>query len=372
MSAFETIAAAGGQLVSPDTVLPASIPLELSGEVVRGRICTFVDDAGQEWALRPDLTLPVALLEIAERRDALSGESRRYYRGPVFRMPSLESEPLEFEQIGIERFGAARDVSVDAELYEIVCAACTAEAVTAGKSTFGDLALFPSLIDALGLPADLTAGLKRAFRQEGGIKAFLDAESNGAAAGLGKRFAGLSKPEIAAAVEDVFAMTGVRPVGERSTEEIVERLAERAAAPIGDMLSEEQRRGLESLLALETPLDEAADRLAELAMALGVPGDVPAIVSLRQRTDVIAKTAPAGFLKDARFLTQFGRRFTYYDGFVFEISRIGDPQGARRPFASGGRYDSLLQGLSGGDVDATALGGVVVPHRLRAAKEALA
>lgn len=372
MSAFDTIAAAGGELVSPETVLPASIPLELSGEVVRGRICTFIDDAGQEWALRPDLTLPVALLEIGARRAGHAGEARRYYRGPVFRMPSLETEPLEFEQIGLERFGAARDASADAELYATICMACAAEGVGEGLSTFGDLDLFPSLVDALDLPADVNAGLKRAFRQEGGVKAFLDAETNGAAAGLARRFAGLSKPQIAAAVEDVFALTGIRPVGERSTEEIVERLAERAATPIGDMLSSEQRAGLESLLALETPLEEAADRVAEVAASIGLPNAVPAIESLRHRIDTIAQAAPAGFLKEARFLTEFGRRFTYYDGFVFEISRVGDAQGGRRPFASGGRYDSLLRGLSGGDVDATALGGVVVPHRLRAAKEAVA
>ena len=371
MSAYDTIAAVGGERVIPDTVLPASIPLELSGEVVRGRICTFVDDGGQEWAFRPDLTLPVALMEIAGRQEGLSGETRRYYRGPVFRMPSLETEPLEFEQIGLERFGAERDVSVDAELYATICAACAAAAVSAGQSTFGDLAVFPSLVDALDLPPDVASGLKRAFRQEGGVKAFLDAETNGTAAGLGRRFAGMSKQEIAAAVDDVFAMTGIRPVGERSTDEIVERLAERAAAPIGDSLTVEQRAGLEGLLALESPLDEAADRVADIAASLGLSADLPAITDLQHRTDAIAKAAPAAFLKDARFLTQFGRRFTYYDGFVFEISRIGDAQGARRPFASGGRYDSLLMGLSGGDVDATALGGVVVPHRLRAAAEAV-
>ena len=368
MTAYETIAAGGGDPVSPDTVLPAAIPLELSGEVVRGRICTFVDEAGAEWALRPDLTLPVALLEIAKRREGETSESRRYYRGPVFRLPSLESEPLEFEQIGVERFGGSRDAQTDAELFATISAACAAEGVESGQSTFGDLALFPGLVDAMNLSPDVAAGLKRAFRQEGGVKAYLDAEHQGAAAGLGKRFAGLSGDDIAAAVEDVFALTGIRPIGERSTEEIVERLVERAATPTGAALSPEQRTGLEALLALDTAFEAAPDQVSELAVAAGLAEDTPAIVALSDRVDAIRNTAPKAFLNGARFLTEFGRRFTYYDGFVFEIARSGDAQGAYRPFASGGRYDSLLSGLSGGDVDATALGGVVAPHRLQAAR----
>ncbi|MEL7547397.1 MAG: ATP phosphoribosyltransferase regulatory subunit [Pseudomonadota bacterium] len=368
MSAFESIASRGGNAVSPDIVLPASVPLELSGEVVRGRICTFVDEAGMEWALRPDLTLPVALTEIDLRRGGVSGETQRYYQGSVFRLPSLSSEPLEFAQVGVERFGTPRTAESDADLYATMCAACQADGVESGRTTFGDLALFPGFVDAMDLSPERASGLKRAFRQEGGVKAYLDAEENGQGSGLSRRFSGMSRDQIADAVEDVFAMTGVQPVGERGTDEIVERLAERAAGPSGDALSPEQRSGLEAFLSLEARFEDAADCIAELAKAAGVPSDIDVINHVRHRCDAILKTAPEGFLKDARFLTEFGRRFTYYDGFVFEIAQFGDAHAAFRPFASGGRYDSLLSGLSSGEVEATALGGVVLPHRLTAAK----
>jgi ATP phosphoribosyltransferase regulatory subunit len=49
----------------PDYVLPADIPLELSGEAVRARLCVFTDNRGAEMAMRPDLTLPVAQREAA-------------------------------------------------------------------------------------------------------------------------------------------------------------------------------------------------------------------------------------------------------------------------------------------------------------------
>ena len=59
----------------------------------------------------------------------------------------------------------------------------------------------------------------------------------------------------------------------------------------------------------------------------------------------------------------FGRRFNYYDGFLFELFHPGEANG-RRPFGAGGRYDTLLARLSDGAVDATAIGGVVRPDRL--------
>ncbi|MEM1148095.1 MAG: ATP phosphoribosyltransferase regulatory subunit, partial [Pseudomonadota bacterium] len=85
----DALAQSGGDRVEPNVLIEARVPLELSGEAVRSRICTFVDDNGVEWALRPDLTLPVALAEIAERRSGDRPEAIRHYRGPVFRLPAL-------------------------------------------------------------------------------------------------------------------------------------------------------------------------------------------------------------------------------------------------------------------------------------------
>ena len=57
MSLTQTIANAlsqiGGDVVAPPMLLRAKVPLELSGEAVRNRICTFIDQDGREWALRP-------------------------------------------------------------------------------------------------------------------------------------------------------------------------------------------------------------------------------------------------------------------------------------------------------------------------------
>ena len=55
----------------------------------------------------------------------------------------------------------------------------------------------------------------------------------------------------------------------------------------------------------------------------------------------------------------FGRVFSYYDGFLFEV--ISPAVGLDSPVAAGGRYDSLLGRLSG--VAASAVGCMVRPAR---------
>ncbi len=66
--ALEALASFGADRVDPPISIEAKVPLELSGEAVRIRICTFFDQAGLEWALRPDLTLAVAQDEVTARR----------------------------------------------------------------------------------------------------------------------------------------------------------------------------------------------------------------------------------------------------------------------------------------------------------------
>ena len=115
--------AAGGTPIDPDYVLPADIPLELSGEAVRARLCVFTDNRGAEMAMRPDLTLPVAQREAA-RLEAARLEAARLEAGPsvktytyaarAFRLPAAQDDPIEFTQVGVERFGYAADPSADA------------------------------------------------------------------------------------------------------------------------------------------------------------------------------------------------------------------------------------------------------------------
>lgn len=364
MSALDIFAAFGGERANPAIVLAASVPLELSGEAVRSRICTFTDENGDEWAMRPDLTLPIALAEIERRRAGSIAETTHHYNGPVFRLPSLASEPIEYVQAGFERFGAASSEDSDAITFNTVCSACESEGVVSGQTWIGDLSIFPAFVDALDISDETRSGLKRAFRQAGGIEAYLNGGSNGAAAGLAKRMKGMNREEVAAFVDDIFALTGIRPVGERSGDEVVERLYERASKGHDAGLDPEKRAILDAAIAVRGPAASAAEQLYSIALDAGLK-DTQSVIQRLQTTIALMADTKTGFMTSAQFATTFGRRFTYYDGLVFEISELENPDSAARPFAAGGRYDRLLSDLSNGAVSTTAVGGIVVPHRLK-------
>jgi len=369
--ATDLLAALGGEFIDPPMVLPAAVPLELSGEVVRSRICTFVDGQTKEWALRPDLTLPVAIAETRRREDGGNGESLLRYRGRVFRMPALAQDPIEYEQVGFEKFGAPRNVEQDIWLFSTLSETCQALGIETAFVSVGDLSVFPTFVDALGFSDDVAAGLKRAFRQAGGVDAYLAGlERN--RSGLAGRVAGMTTAEIAAFVEDIFAITGVRPVGERRADEIVERLAERSKSGAQFEISAAQQAVLRNILALDDRLDTAPQALASIAKENGFTGLTETLDRFSARANALVEIAQARFGTVPRFATQFGRRFTYYDGLVFEFAASNDPDAVRRPFVAGGRYDSLLSELSDGQVSATAVGGIIIPHRMASPEGAAA
>ena len=361
--AAEALERAGGTFIDPPVLLEAKVPLELSGEAVRARICTFVDQAGQEWALRPDLTLVVAQAEVSARIAGANGDLVRRYRGPVFRLPVNSNDPVEYDQVGLERFGAARSVDEDVWLFQTLAEVTQTCGVESGHASFGDLSVFPAFVDALGFAPDTAAGLKRAFRQAGGVRAYLDGQDRHER-GLSSRLSGMDREEIADFVDDIFAMTSVRPVGERRSDEIVERLHARAKSTVGSDLTKAQRAILENVLSLDVTLREAPQALASIAREGGLADLDEMLEQFPERTEKILSSPQSELVQSARFATRFGRRFTYYDGFVFEIAIDEKPDSKSQPLVAGGRYDSLLSDLSSGAVSATALGGVIIPHRI--------
>ncbi|MEO0713023.1 MAG: ATP phosphoribosyltransferase regulatory subunit [Pseudomonadota bacterium] len=350
----------GGHLVDPPAILPASIPLELSGEAVRARLCVFTGVDGNEMALRPDLTLPVAQEEAAARASGLKGERVRRYAARAWRLPTDPAHPVEFTQVGFERFGAPATPAVDAAAFAAVSDASARAGAKEATTWIGDLSVFPAFVDALGLTPNAADGLKRAFRQARDVRVALEAGTS-EPAGFAAQLRGAGAREARAMVEDVMALSGVRMAGARSLDEIVERLVAKAADAEGGGVPDAARAVLKDVLNVETAPDAVADALARIANKAGLPALEPLIDELAVRFDAIGKTAPH-FLSSARFGTPFGRRFNYYDGFVFELFAEGAPKTA--PFAAGGRYDRLIADLSEGAASATAIGGVVRPDRI--------
>ncbi|MFN7054650.1 ATP phosphoribosyltransferase regulatory subunit [Hyphomonas sp.] len=350
--------ASGGTPIDPGYVLPADLPLELSGEAVRARLCVFADHRGAEMVMRPDLTLPVAQHEAARLESGENGPRTYTYAAPAFRLPASPDDPLEFPQVGLERFGHETGPMADADLFALVLRAAEACGVRPSTIITGDLAIVPAFIEALDLPAVTADLLKRAFRQEGGMRAVLDAaarplESEASAA--------LDAADPEAALAALLAARAIPLAGTRSLAEIAAGLRARRAAIEAGGLTPAARAALLALREVDCALKDAPATLAALAETHGLTAAAPALERFAARTAAIFDLAPQAERR-AVFRAGFGRRFTYYDGFVFEV--LADGLGPDQHVAAGGRYDGLIASLSGGRASATGIGGVVRPDRI--------
>jgi ATP phosphoribosyltransferase regulatory subunit len=351
-------AALGAPVIDAPILLPLGPVLDLAGEVMRARLFIVQADGIEDAALRPDFTIAVARAHIASGASA----ARYVYEGKAFRVaPKGSGRAEEFLQIGYEVFGGGRDPLVDAEVASLAWRAAAAGGRGDLGMILGDIALFAALIDAMGLAPALAARLKRAFARSGTIgrelaRAQTDAPAERQGDRLAALLADLPEPEAAAVLEDLWSIAGIQPVGGRSPGEIAHRLVQRGEAARAPTLTPAEAGLIAEYLALGGAARETLDEAGALARKGGLELD-EALDAWRRRLDaLVAGGAPEERL---RFHAGFGRSFTYYDGFLFEVRtpKLADDA----PVAAGGRYDGL-PGELGGEVSG-AVGCAVRPGR---------
>lgn len=352
------------EFVDPPYILDASIPLELSGETVRSRLCVFKDQEGEEYALRPDLTLPLALKEIEDRRNGKTGEDTLYYSAKAWRLPAELMYPMEFTQVGFETFGKESSYKQDVMVFKKVCKAAHKAGVNSVEVEFGDLAVFPAFVDALGLTKRQKNKIKRAFRQAKDVEDTLKSVPISLNVMMHSQFHGITKDQADLLAEEMVKSADLMITGKRTFDDIIKRMMEKTDE-IGIV-----RTGstgfdiLDHVLRVDVPPERAAETLGEIAHSTGLRKLDSLIENIAKRFDAIAKV-DLPEIASARFRTPFGRRFNYYDGFVFELFDLAARSTA--PLGAGGRYDGLLSKLSEGVVNETAIGGVLRPDRIEEA-----
>jgi ATP phosphoribosyltransferase regulatory subunit len=334
---------AGYTRVAPAILQPAEPFLDLSGEDIRKRMYLTVTPGGEEFCLRPDLTIPVSRDYLAS---PLAGKPAGFcYLGPVFR--HSEEGPGEFPQAGVESFGRTDAAAADAEMLALGLEATGHYGLAAPDIRIGDVALFASLIAGLDLPPAWKRRLIKDFNRKANLAQDLDRlvlggnnqhpEYQGVLAAL----AGSDPHGAHALVTDLLSIAGITTVGGRSVGEIADRFLEQSALGVGAKLPRDVRSLIERFLAIAGDPDEAAVDLRALAaegnMAEALAG---ALDLFESRAGFLA--ARGIDLKRVHFSTAFGRGFDYYTGFVFELT---DPARTGDPLVAGGRYDGLLTRL---------------------------
>ena len=350
---------AGYRRTAPAILQPAEPFLDLSGEDIRKRMFLTSAPGGEEFCLRPDLTIPVSRDYLASPS---AGKPESFcYLAPVFR--HRQDGPAEFLQAGIESFGRADKAAADAEMLALALEATGHYGLAAPQIQIGDVALFSALIAALELAPAWKRRLIKDFNRKSNLAQDLDrlvlGTTNGQQEyqGVLAALAGSDPKGAHALVTDLLSIAGIRAVGGRSVGEIAERFLEQAALGAGNKLPREQRALIERFLAVSGDPDEAAAELRALADEAKI-ALTPMLDLFESRTGFLA--ARGIDVRSIRFSTAFGRGFDYYTGFVFELSAA--PSGSDQ-LVSGGRYDGLLTRL-GASEPISAVGFAVWIERL--------
>lgn len=351
--------ASGAEIIDAPILQPLGLLLDLAGEALRARLFVVQAEGGSEDCLRPDFTVPVARAHL----DNGAADGRYLYEGKAFRAALSEADgPEEFRQIGVELLRATdpRPAAADAE----IAALAWSSAVAGGRKDLtlwlGDVGLFSTFVDSLGLGEALAVRLKRAAARPRLLQAELARAGartapETEASRLADLLAGLSETDAAGVLAEIWALAGVEPVGGRGAADIARRLIARAEAVRALALSVEQGAAIGAFLAIE---DAPAPALAAVADLAGGKALKAALKGWAERLDLLTHSGvPA---QNLRFATALGHAFDYYDGLTFEVRSAA--LAAAAPVAVGGRYDGLLARM-GGAAGSRAVGCMVRPWR---------
>lgn len=311
---------------------PADPFLEAAGESLRRRIFITESAGADPLCLRPEFTIPLCLARKGEPA------GRFAYRGTVFRQGRGE-----FQQAGLEDLGHEASAERDAQAVRDMAAALAACGLTDLAITLGDQAIFERVVAALSLPTGIASRLSRSFGDERAIASQIKALAKPRATGSAEADS-LAKAGDATALEAHIAAlmneAGLSPTAGRRAADIAARAIARAQEA-QFTLTAEQGETLRAFLALDTPLSEAGDALAQFGKSAGLAlGD--ALGRFCERADALEGLA-------IRYRASFGRKLEYYTGVVFEAEAGG------LNVAGGGRYDRLCT-LLGYDEPTPAVG----------------
>jgi ATP phosphoribosyltransferase regulatory subunit len=340
MALRDSFVTAGAQVVEPPILQSAETLLDLYGEDIRGRAYVTSDALRGEQMLRPDFTVPVVQMHMAEGADP----ARYTYAGEVFRRQEHDPERAsEFLQVGYEVFDRTDPAAADAEVFSLVSQSLGHLDV---RAVTGDIGILMAAVAGLETTDARKAALLRHVWRPRRFRALLD------------RFSGrASVPESRATLLAYNApLSNLAPlIGKRSLAEIGERVAalhqDAATAPI-------RAKDVDAIDALLQVKDTVPNALAQLRV---LSNDMPAIDDAVDRLHArsVAMTARGVDVDALGFEAGYGRTsMEYYDGFVFGFYATG--QADLPAVASGGRYDALTRRLGEG-AEIPAVGAVLRP-----------
>ena len=341
---LDAIATFGYQGVGVPLIEAVELYERKAGARVVSQLLEFPDRGGHILSLRPELTASVARAWAADPQR--QSPARLMYSGPAFRRRRPGRAAFDqYTETGAELIGVGGPIG-DAEVIALAINALSRAELWERRIVLGHLGLLGQVLAELGLSprarAILLEGLAELRTPGGGIEIARREALNKYRAAAPPQWslgAGLDRGRLKALVASI-AGTAVDPVGPRSQDEIVDRLAVKFERGDETARLEKAFDLLGDLAACRGPVESALAATHALLERRGIADS-----TLLQITELVALLRAGGEdISGLEFDPILGRGLQYYTGLVFDI--YCQRNGELVQVGGGGRYDDLLAAIA--------------------------
>jgi histidyl-tRNA synthetase len=347
----KTLKDAGFESISTPILEEAELFTRKGSLELIGSLYAFSEPGGRRISLRPEFTSSI-IRYVAENQNSLDMPARFRYRGPVFRYHRGGNGTYrQYTQIGAELVGSPGP-EADAEIISVATTGLKKAGISGINVRIGHL----GVLNAMLANFDLSPAANRFVIRN--LQTLQDNDTvdllpEAIDAGLIRTSAGESDPggttdssRLATLLIETLGDTMAKPVGRRTTEEIIARLLRKSKESNDPVQFSDAVSFISQLIRNPSKPDDLIYQARTLCRKHKIP-DKP-LEQIQSLINALSKTAiPDSAIK---FDLGLARGVSYYTGLVFELTTPELPKGAY--LAGGGRYDGLIETLGGKKCDA--------------------
>ena len=316
-----------------ENIIESKIIIERSGEIFKKSLLSFEDDNGNNFSLRPDLTISACLDYI---KNIKKGIYKYAYFDQAYRR-TFSKESLVRNQLGCEIIGSI-SLKLNLEIINLIDQSLIKVSNKKTTIKINDINIFYSLVDSLKLPSRWSLRLKRHFWRPEYFSELISRLSSNS--DIQKNVFELDK-------KSYFKMRKLDQnsmIAGRKISEILKRFEKKIKEPRSNIDGKRVARIVNKFLKINCSLKNAKSELKnfEAKNNLDLKLDGFDIFNLKFKNN------------DVIFSSNIGRNVEYYTGLVFEIIK----KSKNLNLASGGRYDNLIQ-ILGASKKIPAIGGAI-------------
>ncbi len=316
-----------------ENIIESKIIIERSGEIFKKSLLSFEDDNGNNFSLRPDLTISACLDYI---KNIKKGIYKYAYFDQAYRR-TFSKESLVRNQLGCEIIGST-SLKLNLEIINLIDQSLIKVSNKKTTIKINDINIFYSLVDSLKLPSRWSLRLKRHFWRPEYFSELISRLSSNS--DIQKNVFELDK-------KSYFKMRKLDQnsmIAGRKISEILKRFEKKIKEPRSNIHGKRVARIVNKFLKINCSLKNAKSELKkfEVKNNLDLKLDGFDIFNLKFKNN------------DVIFSSNIGRNVEYYTGLVFEIIK----KSKNLNLASGGRYDNLIQ-ILGASKKIPAIGGAI-------------